>query len=163
MRILVIGFLLFALWSALSIYLWVNKIKDFSPEPVATQVDTAAVKPAPPKAVLPDKLVVYFDSDKSDVKADAITETLFRGIKAWIDENPDSKISITGYADASGSNKYNLELGNKRAQSVGNYFTGKGIAPEKIITGSKGEEDPVADNKSPEGKAKNRRSEIIIK
>ena len=163
MRILVIGFLLFALWSALSIYLWVNKIKDFSPEPVATQIDTAAVKPAPPKAVLPDKLVVYFDSDKSDIKADAISETLFGRFKAWMDENPGSKISITGHTDASGSNKYNLELGNKRAQSAANYFTAKGISPDKIITGSSGENEPVADNKTPEGKAKNRRSEIIIK
>ena len=163
MRILVVGFLLFAIWAALSTYFYVNKIKDFSPEPVATQVDTTAVKPVPPKAVLPDKLVVNFDSDKSDIKVGAITETLFEGFKAWIDQNPGSKISITGHADASGSNKYNMELGNKRAQSAADYFTGKGISPDKIITSSRGEEEPVADNKTPEGKAKNRRSEITIK
>ena len=163
MRILVVGFLLFALWSALSTYLWVNKIKDFSPEPIATQVDTIAVIPAPPKAALPEKLVVYFDSDKSDIKAEAITEALFGGFKAWLDQNPDSRINITGHADASGSNKYNMKLGSSRAQSVQNFFKSKGIASEKIITVSRGEEDPVADNKTSVGKAKNRRSEIIIK
>jgi outer membrane protein OmpA-like peptidoglycan-associated protein len=163
MRILVVGFLLFALWSALSTYLWVNKIKDFSPKPLATQVDTLAVSPAPPKAVLPEKLVVYFDSDKSDFKAETITETLFTEFKSWLEQNPDSRISITGHTDASGSNKYNLELGNKRSQSARDFFINKGISPEKIITASRGEEEPVADNKTPEGKIKNRRSEIIIK
>ena len=163
MRILVVGFLLFALWSALSVYLWVNKIKDFSPEPPATQVDSIPVIAAPPKAVMPEKLVVYFDTDKSDLKSDAITGTLFEGIKAWLDQNPGSRINITGHADASGSNKYNMNLGARRAQSAQNFFTDKGIPPEKIITATRGEEEPVADNNTPEGKAKNRRSEIIIK
>ena len=163
MRILVVGFLLFALWSVLVVYLWVNKIKDFSPEPIATQVDAVAVVPPPPKAVMPEKLVVYFDSDKSDLQSDAITGTLFERFKAWLDRNPDSKINITGHADASGSNKYNMDLENRRAESVRNFFMSKGISSDKIITGSRGEEEAVSDNKTPEGKAKNRRSEIIIK
>jgi outer membrane protein OmpA-like peptidoglycan-associated protein len=159
MRILITGFLLFAIWAALSTYLWVNKIKDFSPEPVAKQV----VIPAPPKAVMPEKVVVYFASDKSDLKADAIAETLIEGFKAWLAQNPDSKISITGHADATGSKKHNIELGNKRAQVVRDFFTAKGITPDKIILDSKGEEEPAADNKTKEGRTKNRRSEIIIK
>jgi OmpA-OmpF porin, OOP family len=163
MRILVTGFLVFALWSALSNYLWVNKIKDFTPKPTAAKVDTIAVRPTPPKAILPEKMVIYFESDKSDFKSSTQTETLFEGFKAWLDQNPDSKISITGHTDASGSKKYNMELGNKRAQSALNYFTSKGISTDKIVTGSRGEEEPAADNKSSEGKAKNRRSEIIIK
>jgi len=108
-------------------------------------------------------MLIYFESDKSLCTPDGQTETLFKGIKDWIDQNPDSRISITGHTDASGSNKYNMELGQKRARSVQNYFLSKGISSDKLITDSRGEEVPVADNKTVEGKAKNRRSEIIIK
>lgn len=166
MRTLIIGFLLFAAWAALSVYLYVNKIRDFTPEPAATvQTDTIAVAPVAeqPKAVMPEKMVVYFESDKSAFNPDSQTQTLLEAFRTWIDQNPGSGINITGHADASGSNKYNMELGQKRALSVKEYLVNKGVAADKITTGSRGEEEPVADNNTPEGKAKNRRSEIIIK
>ncbi len=163
MRILIIGFLLFALWSAFSTYFYVNKIKDFSPPKAVIQPDTIATIAETPKALMPEKMVVYFESDKSDFIPNSQTDALIEGFKAWIDQNPESGINITGHADASGSNQYNMKLGNKRAQSVKIYFQSKGIAADKIVTASKGEEEPVADNKTVEGKAKNRRSEIIIK
>jgi len=164
MRTLIIGFLLFAVWAIFSTYIYLNKIRDFSPEPEpAVQTDTIAPKAEPPEAVMPDKMFIYFESDKSAFDPDSQTQTRLEGFKAWTERNGDSRISITGHADASGSNEYNMALGHKRAQGVRDYLLNTGVASDKIITDSKGEEEPVADNDTPEGKAKNRRSEIIIK
>jgi outer membrane protein OmpA-like peptidoglycan-associated protein len=162
MRILVTGFLLLALWTALSVYLYVNKIKDFNSKPTEMQVETIPSIPLPPKVLLPEKLVIYFDSDKSDFNPDNPTETHMLGFKAWIDQNPGSKITITGHTDATGSKSYNMNLGDKRASVVRNYFLGKGITTDKLNSISKGEGEPVAENNSAQGKAKNRRTEITI-
>lgn len=80
-----------------------------------------------------------------------------------MDQNLQSRLSITGYTDALGSDEYNLALGYRRAQSLQNYFERKGIPANKIIIDSKGEKQPADDNNTKEGRAKNRRSEITLK
>ena len=74
-----------------------------------------------------------------------------------------SKIIIDGYTDGDASDKYNLELSKKRANAVKSYLISKGIDKSRIIINAYGEQKPIADNKTIEGKAKNRRVVISVK
>jgi outer membrane protein OmpA-like peptidoglycan-associated protein len=76
--------------------------------------------------------------------------------------SPDAKITVTGHTDYIGSAEYNYNLGLQRAERVKQLLIKKGIAPERIVVLSKGEEEPIAGNGSAGGRAKNRRVEINI-
>jgi OOP family OmpA-OmpF porin len=70
---------------------------------------------------------------------------------------------VTGYTDNTGSEKANLELGQKRADAAKEYLvTRHGIDPGRITTQSKGASDPAYDNAAAEGKARNRRAQIVV-
>ena len=73
-----------------------------------------------------------------------------------------SPILIEGYTDAVGSQDYNKELSERRAKAVKDYLTELGLEPERIRTEGLGEKDPVATNETPEGRANNRRVEIVV-
>ena len=64
---------------------------------------------------------------------------------------------VGGYTDSTGSAKYNQGLSERRAQAVADYITGNGIAISRLTVRGYGEDNPVADNKTPEGRAHNRR------
>ena len=71
-------------------------------------------------------------------------------------------IIAVGHTDSIGSDKYNNRLSQRRADSVKAYLVSKGIEPNRIYTEGKGEKQPIADNKTREGRAKNRRVEIEV-
>ena len=75
--------------------------------------------------------------------------------------NPDTKWKIEGYTDAVGSDAYNMELSRRRAQSVADYLVSQGAKMSNLEIVPMGESNPVATNKTPEGRAMNRRVEII--
>jgi outer membrane protein OmpA-like peptidoglycan-associated protein len=70
---------------------------------------------------------------------------------------------VEGHTDSVGSDSKNLDLSQKRADSVREYLVSRGVKSGAISSIGKGESVPVADNKSPEGRANNRRVEIVIK
>lgn len=70
------------------------------------------------------------------------------------------KIALSGHCDGIGSDKYNMKLGEKRANIVKDYLVKKGISPDKISVESFGKSKPCADNKTAKGRALNRRTEI---
>jgi len=72
------------------------------------------------------------------------------------------KIEISGHTDNVGKPADNLSLSNNRAKAVVNYLIGKKIAPQRLTAKGYGETKPVADNKTEEGKAKNRRTELRV-
>lgn len=74
----------------------------------------------------------------------------------------DQTLVIEGHADAVGTRDYNRQLSRERADAVRGYLVEKGVSPDKIVTLGKGEEEPVAPNADPEGRANNRRVEIVI-
>ena len=76
--------------------------------------------------------------------------------------NPDMKVEIQGYTDNIGSESYNKKLGQRRADVVKDYLVSKGIAANRINAISLGEGNPVADNKTAEGRAMNRRIEFKV-
>ncbi len=69
---------------------------------------------------------------------------------------------IEGYTDSTGTRDYNRRLSGARAEAVRAYLVSRGVPPEQIVAVAKGEDDPVAPNDTPEGRANNRRVEIVI-
>lgn len=103
---------------------------------------------------------IFFDFDKSTLKKDSYAE-LNRLIK-FMNENPKVTIELAGHTDSKGSREYNLKLSDARAKSVATYMISKGIEADRITSKGYGPDKPIADNSTDEGRAKNRRTEIII-
>jgi outer membrane protein OmpA-like peptidoglycan-associated protein len=174
MKILIIGFLLFFGWSALATHIYVCDIKGLCGEPMTKQiyvvsqkevvaVDTSAKVVVHEQALIPENLVTYFAFDKSEFNSDAKTDKYFNESNAFLNQNPQARLNITGHTDAVGSDEYNQALGYRRAQSMQHYFESKGLTADKIIIESRGEKEPADNNSTPAGRANNRRTVITIK
>ena len=173
MKTLAIGLLIFSGWSALATHLYVCKIKGFCNDRAIVQndmiqyqgvneTDTSAMRQAPvPDS--PGTMSVYFEFDKSEINADAMTDRYIEKSNSYLAQNQNAVLLIVGYTDAVGTDDYNLKLGGRRAEAIKSYFGGKGIPASRSIAESRGEREPVDDNKTNEGRAKNRRAEISIK
>ena len=79
-----------------------------------------------------------------------------------LNKYPDTNVLVEGHTDSSGKDEYNMELSKKRAASVSSFLTGQGVAASRITTTGYGETQPIADNETAEGMAKNRRVEVAI-
>ncbi len=104
---------------------------------------------------------VYYGSDKYDLSENSkkdIDTTLLR----FLQQNPDVIVEIGSHTDDQASDAYNNSLSQKRADGVAKYLIEKGIQPERIKTHGYGETKPVADNKTEEGRAANRRTEFKV-
>jgi outer membrane protein OmpA-like peptidoglycan-associated protein len=77
-------------------------------------------------------------------------------------EYADTNIEIYGYTDITGSPEFNLTLSQKRAESVKNYLSSKGLASSRFKTTGKGIADPIATNETADGRTQNRRVEFAI-
>jgi outer membrane protein OmpA-like peptidoglycan-associated protein len=71
-------------------------------------------------------------------------------------------VEIVGHTDDVGDDAYNLALSLERAQSVSDYLVSKGLDPNKVVVTGMGESDPIASNSTPEGRAQNRRVEVLL-
>jgi outer membrane protein OmpA-like peptidoglycan-associated protein len=117
-------------------------------------------KPAP-KVIDKMTLQVFFDFDK-DILTEADLKELPKAV-AFVKKYPGAKIRLDGYTDSIGTDAYNMKLSERRATAVKNYLIKEaGVSSSKITAVGHGEADPVADNKTEEGRAKNRRVEISI-
>jgi outer membrane protein OmpA-like peptidoglycan-associated protein len=85
-----------------------------------------------------------------------------RNFSINLDKNPDTDIKIVGHTDNTGKVDYNQTLSEKRAKSVYDYLLEQGVSSRRMIYEGKGIHQPVADNNTAEGRAKNRRVEIMI-
>jgi outer membrane protein OmpA-like peptidoglycan-associated protein len=169
MRILIMGFIVFMGWSALSTYIYVCKIKGLCAQPQTTLVDvinnnnTLINEPkVEEETIIPMDLVIYFAFDKSDFISDTEAGEYFDKSNAYLLQNDLAKLNITGHADAVGTIEYNHALGLRRAQTTQKYFERLGIPANRIKIESKGEEEPVDDNSTVSGRANNRRTVVTI-
>ena len=103
---------------------------------------------------------VYFDTNKYNINA-ASQATLDK-LTGVLREYPDTDVLVIGHTDSTGSDSYNMTLSKQRAQSVTNYFTSKGLGAGRFTTNWYGEQSPVADNSTAEGRAQNRRVNVVI-
>jgi OmpA-OmpF porin, OOP family len=119
-----------------------------------------AAKPKPVAEKITFAADVLFDFDKSVIKPDGKSKlddlaNKMKGINLEV-------VIAIGHADAIGSDAYNQALSVRRAEAVKAYFVSRGIEGNRVYTEGKGEKQPVADNKTRDGRAKNRRVEIEV-
>lgn len=106
------------------------------------------------------RLLIYFDYDKADLKKESFPD-LNRAIK-FLNENPTLNAEIAGHTDSIGSDEYNKGLSQRRAEAVRDYMISKGVTRSRLRAVGYGEEQPVADNATEEGRALNRRVEMRL-
>jgi OmpA-OmpF porin, OOP family len=105
---------------------------------------------------------IYFDSGKSIVKKDS--DAALQEIAKLLTNNQKLKLFVVGHTDSDGGLEYNMELSDKRAKAVVEMLTGKyGIHKNRLEPKGLGPLAPVASNRSADGKAKNRRVELVEK
>ncbi|MDB5975102.1 MAG: hypothetical protein JWR07_1862 [Nevskia sp.] len=151
----------------------------YSPSPVrpAPPPPPPPPPPAPPPCEMPapgqpitldgckqnDVLIlrgVNFDFDKATLTPDA--KLILDQVADALKVRTDIKAEIDGHTDGKGSVPYNQKLSERRAASVKAYLLGKGIAGERMTTAGFGKSRPIADNKTDEGRAINRRVELKV-
>ena len=103
---------------------------------------------------------VLFDFDRSTVKPEA-AQILDR-LVVFMNENKDKSANLAGYTDNVGTDAYNQRLSERRVNSVREYIVGKGVDGGRVTGQGFGESKPIADNKTADGRAKNRRVEIKV-
>ena len=103
---------------------------------------------------------VFFDVNKFDLQPESEAELDL--LVQLLNDNPSVKIQINGHTDNTGKPADNLILSNNRAKSVVTYLVSKGISATRLSAKGFGETQPVADNKTEEGKALNRRTEMKV-
>jgi OOP family OmpA-OmpF porin len=129
--------------------------------PAAKPAPAPAAKPQPPAATKVTYAAdAFFDFDKAVLKAEgkAKLDDLVGKVKGI---NLEVIIAV-GHTDSVGADAYNQKLSVQRAEAVKAYLVTKGIEKNRVYTEGKGEKQPVADNKTKEGQAKNRRVEIEV-
>ncbi|ADU92080.1 outer membrane protein OmpA [Taylorella equigenitalis] len=100
----------------------------------------------------------FFDFDKSSLKPEGRTvlDQIAEQVKLLTLES----LITVGHTDSIGTNAYNQKLSERRAATVKNYLIDKGVPAEQIIASGRGETQPIADNRTREGRAQNRRVDI---
>lgn len=132
-----------------------------APAPAPKPAAKPAPRPQPPAATKVTYAAdTFFDFDKSVLKKDgkAKLDDLVQKVKAI---NLEVIIAV-GHTDSIGTDAYNQKLSVRRAEAVKAYLISKGIDKNRIYTEGKGESQPVADNRTKEGRAKNRRVEVEV-
>jgi outer membrane protein OmpA-like peptidoglycan-associated protein len=136
-----------------------------TPNSIATtknnNINTEIKKEAEEASITNVKVSVCYFYQNSDKKLKNFSSRIAKKIEQCL-TTENAKIAITGHTDYVGSSEYNYRLGLQRAERVKQLLIKKGIAAERIVVLSKGEEQPVANNKSITGRARNRRVEINI-
>lgn len=106
------------------------------PEGILFATDSAAVQPS-----IQDELYTVADS---------------------LNRYPNSRVEVIGHTDTTGSAAYNMDLSQRRALAVSAVLRNAGVSPVRLVAYGRGEDQPVASNLTPEGRAQNRRVEIVI-
>ena len=103
---------------------------------------------------------VYFDTEKYNINS--ASQTTLNKLIGVFKEYPDTNLLVVGHTDSQGSEEYNMTLSKNRAYAVTNYVIQKGISQSRLTTNWFGESQPLHDNNTAEGRAKNRRVNIAI-
>lgn len=111
------------------------------------------------QVIMPSGLL--FASDSAAVSGQAQNDLY--GLAKSLNQYPNSRVEIYGHTDSTASDSHNLDLSQRRAQSVGGILTASGVSPSRLVMVGRGESQPVASNDTQNGRAQNRRVEILIR
>jgi peptidoglycan-associated lipoprotein len=103
---------------------------------------------------------VHFATDSSDVDNEA--SVILTKQAAWLQKNPNVRVTVEGHCDERGTREYNLALGDRRANSAKNFLVNAGVSAARISVISYGKERPVAAGSDEESWAQNRRAVTIV-
>lgn len=133
------------------------------PPPPPAPVAEAPPPPPPPPPPAPQERIVlrgvHFDFNKYNIRPDAAP--ILDEAADILSKHPDVTIDVNGYCDVIGSYRYNLKLSDRRAAAVAHYLEGKGIPASRLVTHGYGKTHFVATNRTAEGRAQNRRVELV--
>jgi outer membrane protein OmpA-like peptidoglycan-associated protein len=119
--------------------------------------------PPPPRATAPTSRVIlrgiHFDFNKSNIRP-ADQQVLDEDIPT-LKANPNMSVNVNGYCDAIGSDDYNVKLSNRRANAVVDYLVKAGVSSSQLGPHGYGKTDFIATNDTAEGRAQNRRVELV--
>lgn len=107
-------------------------------------------------------VTVYFATGNSNVSLTTEQREIIFDMIRYLDFDADAKVSVTGHTDNVGKAAANTRLGQKRATVVAGYLVSKGLKKERMNVSSEGPNQPIADNATAEGRAKNRRVTISL-
>lgn len=108
---------------------------------------------------LPEGVLFAFDSAAVSGPAQNDLYALARNLQAY----PNTRVEVTGHTDSTGADAYNLDLSQRRANSVAGVLRAGGVASSRIVAIGRGETQPIASNATAAGQAQNRRVEIVIR
>ncbi len=111
---------------------------------------------------LVEKITLRFHFEFNSIDLDDETEAFLENLASTLKEDSRMKLKITGHTDNIGNEKFNQRLSIKRAQTVKDYLTKKGIDPARVEVDGKGLSEPIDTNETEEGRSKNRRVEISV-
>ena len=147
-----------------------------APPPPPPPVAEAPTAPAPAAALTEDEIFArktldelnaerpladaFFDYDQWQVRGD-VRSGLEKNAE-WLRRWPSTRVTIEGHCDARGTSEYNLALGDRRANAVRNYLMSLGIAPDRLLVVSKGDEAPFCSSDTEECWQQNRRGHFVI-
>ncbi|WP_028357887.1 outer membrane protein OmpA [Brackiella oedipodis] len=121
-------------------------------------------RPEQPKEMVAQKVTfnadTFFDFDKSTIKPEG--RNILNQVAQQTNQVVLESVLATGHTDSVGTDKYNQGLSERRAAAVKNYLVSQGVPADQIIAQGRGEAQPIADNKTREGRARNRRVEVEI-
>lgn len=103
---------------------------------------------------------ILFDVDKTELKP--VAKTNLQNLAASLVKNPETNILIIGHTDSTGTVAHNMDLSVRRAESVKSQIVAGGVDGARLSTQGKGPTEPVGDNKTADGRALNRRVEVVI-
>ncbi len=104
---------------------------------------------------------ILFDFDSAAIRASLQSD--LRALARNLQQYPDTTVDVVGHTDSTGSAEYNMDLSSRRAAAVAGVLLEEGVAPFRVRSFGRGESQPVATNLTPEGRAQNRRVEVIIR
>ncbi len=134
-----------------------------TPEPAA---EPPPPEPPPERVVVKDEKIeinekVQFETASATLKKES--ESLLDDVAKALSDHPEIKrVRVEGHTDSRAGDRYNKKLSKARAEAVKDYLVSKGIAGKRLIARGYGEEKPIADNKTDEGRFQNRRVEFTI-
>jgi OOP family OmpA-OmpF porin len=106
------------------------------------------------------KQTVFFDTNKATIKP--VSFPLLNDVASALRDNPKLVVEVQGHTDSQGDDAFNKKLSQRRAESVRTYLAGKGVDGARMVPVGYGEDVPIADNRTTDGRAQNRRVEFVI-